>query len=158
MSRKNLWFIAIAALVVIGLCTANIYLSIKNSRDTIKQIERSLVEYRIHDTALTNKLINNAVSDIVPLPVVGPKGDTGAPGPKGETVVGPQGPAGAAGRDGLNGRDGVDGKDGRDGRDGRPIVVSADSETGDVMWRYEDDTLWTLLIDGCVLRNTCEAP
>ncbi len=152
MSRKNLWFIVIVTLAVIGLCTANIYLSVKNSRDSVNQIERSLVEYRTHDTALTNELISTAITQMIPVLVVGEKGDAGAPGPRGEAIVGPQGPAGQPGKDAVA----KDGANGKDGKDARPIVMNADVETGDIMWRYEDDTLWTLLIEGCVLKNTCE--
>lgn len=152
MKKRYIWLLMVACLLFVGLSAFTIYLSIKTSEDLPKQIERSLVEYRIRDTALTNHLIGNAVSQTVPISVVGeqgapgPKGDT-VVGPRGDTVIGPQGPAGVDGK----------GERGDPGIPGREIELSRDPLSGDLQWRYTGDDFWTVLVEGCELKNECEA-
>lgn len=85
------------------------------------------------------------------------------------------------GRDGIDGRDGRDGKDGvtqtietkateivtkpaekgekgdagQPGKSARQIVLKSDPDTGDLMWKYADDTLWNLLLEKCQITNSC---
>jgi outer membrane murein-binding lipoprotein Lpp len=78
----------------------------------------------------------------VPVPVPGPKGDTGArgapgapgsPAPVVSPSPGPTGPTGAPGVPGAPGKDGaagLPGKDGADGKDGAPGKDGADGKDG----------------------------
>jgi hypothetical protein len=78
------------------------------------------------------------------------------------------------GVDGKDGRDGRDGqtkiiteqiitekptekaRDGKDGLNGRTPIFDVDPDTGDILMRYEGDTMWSVLIEGCKLTKSCE--
>ena len=75
-----------------------------------------------------------------------PRGDTGATGPKGDSIVGPAGRDGKNGKDGrdavgingTNGRDGKDGKDGAPGPDSAVVLAETRAELANVLKQFED--------------------
>lgn len=87
------------------------------------------------------------------VPIKGDKGD------KGDTVVGPQGPPGVSikGDKGdavvIHGEDGAPGEPGPPGRE---VEFRYNEAKQRIEWRYVGDGGWQVLIDQCVLTNTCE--
>lgn len=133
-------------LIVLVLCAVNIYLTLAAQRSPHIQ---EMVTAQVKQQLLAQ-----------PLP-----------------QTGPQGIQGIAGVNGKDGRDGVStvtekqtlvreiitkpekgdkGEPGDKGKDARQVILSTDPDTGDVIWKYEGDTLWNLLIEKCELKGNCE--
>lgn len=147
MKKSTAIILAIGILLVIALCLANIVISLSMPEN--EKLNRS-IDQRIA------KKVEQEVGNL-PTPQNGVNGIDGQDGTDGTTttiekqVVIQQ--VAEKPKDGINGRDG---KDGKDGQNGRTPVLNVDEETGDVLVRYEGDTLWSLLIEGCKLRKDCE--
>lgn len=135
------WLLVLVAILTI-LCGVNIYLT---------------------SHAIDSPKFRNAVQKIVQQevrPIQGAQGiqgerglvgERGAPGKNGQGVAGPQG------QQGLQGIPGPKGEQGLPGIPGRTPELSYDPDTGDLLIRYDGDDFWTILIEGCALRNTCDA-
>lgn len=150
MKRRTAVLIISAISLVIALCIVNVYISLTMPNN--KRLNQS-IDYKI--SSELQKALN-----VMPAPKVGAAG-----------VDGKDGRDGVDGKDGETkmikeeitierpaekAKDGASGNDGKDGKNGRTPVFDIDEETGDVLVKYEGDTLWSLLIEGCKLRKDCE--
>lgn len=151
---KYVILVAILCILLVILSTINAYLSVQSSRESSRKIEHAMQQVAAQRAAQGP---------------IGPVGPVGPIGPKGEAVVGPQGPVGGNGRDG---RDAVVDYDQIKSyvdkriaekleslpktKDGRTPIIYPDPDTGDLLLKYQGDTLWTLLVEKCELNNTCE--
>lgn len=144
-------YIVLGIIVLIALNIGAFFILRSIYEHTDSRINQALMAYEEADKVRTEKLIETAIKDV-------------------QIIQGPQGQPGQSGKPGENGKDGGNGQNGqtvtgpkgdngmpgKNGKDARQITLSTDPDTGDILWKYTDDTLWTLLIEKCQLTNTCE--
>lgn len=82
----------------------------------------------------------------------GSKGDAGAQGPPGVGIKGDKGDSVT-----IKGQDGVNGAQGEPGASGREVEFQYNATDKRIEWRYVGDEGWQVLIDQCVLTDTCGA-
>lgn len=143
--RRSTLFAVIGGTIIIGLVLLNIWLTLQERYNVQLDLRSSFEQYEKQDIARTNQIVADAVAQIKT--IEGTKGDTGATGMNGSD-----------GLDGIStkGEKGDSGDAGKPGKDAKPIVLSTDTLTGDILWQYEGDTLWTLLIEKCELKGECD--
>ena len=139
----------LGAMVVIGLLILNIWLTLRLKEDADTSVKQAIETYRVEDRQATVDQMASAISQVSV--IKGPEGDAGHDGQNGAA-----GPRGDDGAQGAKGDTGSPGKDGKNGRDARQVVIDTDPATGDIIWKYADDTLWTLLVEKCDLKGTCQ--
>lgn len=146
MKRSTVILITTGVLLVIGLCIANVYISL--SMPNNKKLNAMI------DKKIANRVQEEVAS--IPTPRDGLNGIDGRDGVTTiiEKHVATQYPL-QSGKP-KDGRDGVDGQNGTDGKNGRTPIFDVDTETGDILVKYEGDTLWSLLVEGCKLTKDCE--
>ncbi len=149
MKKRYIALIAALLLLLIALTGANLYIAANRDQITPVELERAVQQQNTVVKQTIRERVAEEVAKIV-IPVL---------------------------QDGKDGRDGKDGQDGTTtiiehkivetlpgikGEKGdkgdaapRPILL-ADPATGDLYYRYEDTTAWTLLMEACVLTKTCE--
>lgn len=140
--------ILVFLLIVLGLCVLNIYLTISSQNSP--RVREQVAE-QVRQQLLAQ-----------PLP-----------------QPGQQGIQGIDGKDGRDGKDSIStstivekqtsvkeviakpekgekGDPGVNGKDARQVILSTDPISGDIIWKYEGDTLWNLLIESCQFKGKCE--
>lgn len=147
--RHRYVLLGIAIFVLVALSALNVFLSIQNREKASGELKQAIEAYRHEDRQITTEQITDAISQMSV--IQGPKGTSGANGQDGA-----KGTDGKAGEQGPKGETGAPGKDGKNGKDARQIVIDTDPLTGDIMWKYADDTLWTLLVEKCDLKGVCQ--
>lgn len=147
--KKSTILSFVGAAIVIGLLVLNIWLTLRLREDTGTSVKQAIEAYRHEDRQVTTEQITDTISQMSV--IQGPKGASGADGQDGA-----KGSDGKTGEQGPKGETGASGKDGKNGKDARQIVIDTDPLTGDIMWKYADDTLWTLLVEKCDLKGVCQ--
>ena len=169
MSKR---LIIVLLIILIGSSFATLWLTFHNQQIVDQHIHQAIVDYQVQDVAATKKFVADSIQLLAPIQgVKGDKGDTGKDGTSIQGKTGQQGTPGVKGDKGDTvviqatpqpvtvkgdpGQNGKDGKSGKDGKNGRTPVFSVDQETGDIIWRYSDDTAWTVLLEHCKVTGTC---
>lgn len=140
-------FILFALFLLILLCGANIYIALKNQRESSKNITQAINTYREENKLYTSNVVKQAVEAIqVKNGVDGKDGQNGTNGKDGATTVTHEYTEPPQAKDGVNGKDGTN---------ARQVVLGTDPDSGDIVWKYAGDTLWNLLLEKCSLTNSC---
>lgn len=165
MKNRHVILFAIFCVLLVILSAANVYISVRNKSESDKKIERAIALYEKADRKMTTETIANEVSKIELKP--GKDGKDGV-----TTIVNKVVHEYTPAPEPKNGKDAVvdyalieniiEKKIAEklaelpQPKDGRTPIINIDQDTGDVLLRYQGDTLWTLLMEKCELTNTCE--
>lgn len=153
MKRRHVLLLIAGLVLLILLSIVNSYVFMKQNALIDRKIEHSLSEYENKSGAAVQQI----VADVVARQPQATNGIDGRDGTDGTTTtvekqVIVQQPAEKP----KDGKDGEPGRDGSNGKDGRTPTFQVDNDTGDILVKYNGDTLWSLLIEGCKLRKDCE--
>lgn len=153
MKKRYIALLFALLLLLIALMVANIYIAKNSDQIDRIELERVVTQANSNTIKATQFLVDQRISQVEQVP--------GNDGKDGVTTVIERQTTNVVTTPGKDGKDGADGRDGKDGRDGRPgkdakqVILSTDPDTGDIIWRYEDETGWTLLLEACAITKSC---
>jgi hypothetical protein len=143
---KNIYFIilTIGVALLVALSIFNIYVSFQNERKIDEKIIRAVMEQDKKDAHL-KELIFKALEQ--PQTIQGEKGDPGKDAYVDYDVVREIVKEEVKNNPPEKGESGQKGNDGKDGLNARTPIF--DTIEGMIVFKYEGDDMWTVLVDVC---------